>query len=91
MQFRVFACRRHDCLPGLVDWNTQDRTREQRECRYLPSLHQFPHPNGFTLDELDVQERLGADPLEPDAASAVDQERAVQRRVLEVVVTAVGS
>ena len=45
-------------------------------------------PPGLGLDELDVQERVGRDPLEADVPLGVDQERAVERLALEVVVGA---
>ena len=48
-------------------------------------FHHPVHPGRLGLDELDIQERVGRDPLEPDVALGVDQEGAVQRLVLEVV------
>ncbi len=41
---------------------------------------------GLGLDELDIEERVGRDALEADVALGVDQERAVQRLALEIVV-----
>ena len=41
---------------------------------------------GLGLDEFDVQERIGRNPLEADIALGVDQDRAVQRLAFEIVV-----
>src|SRR5687767_11603660 len=53
----------------------------------LPALRQ--QPPALLQEERDVLERLGPDVAPPDQAVGVDQERAVQRGALEVVVAVV--
>ena len=44
------------------------------------------NPPGLGFDELDVEKRIGRDPLETNVPLGVDQKRAVEWLVLEVVV-----
>ena len=52
-------------------------------------LEQPVDPGRLRLDEFNLEERVGGDPLEPDHSLGVDQERAVERLIFEVVERAV--
>jgi hypothetical protein len=54
-------------------------TSASEHCAVAASrLHQTVHPRGLVLDEIDVEERVGGDPLEADLFLGVDQNGAVE-------------